>query len=287
MSKLDFKGLLTNQAVLYVVLFLSVFSLIGYLIVGNLDAVLFFILTGFITSFFSKNMIIVLLVALLGTNFLWSGVLKIRQEGLENMASDKKKDKKEDKSSLNNGQTQPQALQKTNMSMSKNMPIQDKNKLPMNMDNELFKGDDEDMKAKNKMTNGSGYKGGPKSSPTEIASDNLTPTIDRAATTEAAYDNIQKALGDEGIKKLTDDTMRLLDKQQKLQESLTNLTPLFQQAQQVLSNFDMSKINDMLGGFDMSQFNKVFDQFGLNPMRQEKKVSIQYNRSKNLLLINF
>ena len=278
MSKLDFKGLLTNQAVLYVLLFLSVFSLIGYLIVGNLDAVLFFILTGFITSFFSKNMIIVLLVALLGTNFLWSGVLRIRREGLENMdksdSSKKKKDGKEveaDESSLNTGsKAQTQTLQKTNMSMGKNMPIQDKNKLPMNMDNELFKGNDEDMKAKNKMINGSGYKGGPKSSPTEIESNNSTPAIDRAATTEAAYDNIQKALGDEGIKKLTDDTMRLLDKQQKLQESLTNLTPLFQQAQQVLSNFDMSKINDMLGGFDMSQFNKVFDQFGLNPMKSDQ-----------------
>jgi len=151
MSKLDFKGLLTNQAVLYVLLFLSVFSLIGYLIVVNLDAVLFFILTGFITSFFSKNMIIVLLVALLGTNFLWSGVLRIRREGLENMdKSDDPKKKKDgkvveaDESSLNTGsqsQAQSQTLQKTNMSMGKNMPIQDKNKLPMNMDNELFKND--------------------------------------------------------------------------------------------------------------------------------------------------
>jgi len=280
MPKIDFKGLLTNQAVLYVVLFMSVFTLIGYLIVGNLDAVLFFILTGFITSFFSKNMIIVLLVALLGTNFIWSGLFKMKREGLENMNMNETKDKDKKKingngkpveaneSSLNVG-PQPN-LQKTDMSMGKNMPIQDKNKLPMNMDQELFKGDEEDMKAKNKMMNGSGYKGGPKASPTDVSVNNSTPKIDHAATTEAAYDNIQKALGDDGIKKLTDDTMRLLDKQQKLQESLTNLTPLFQQAQQVLTNFDMSKINDMLGGFDMSQFNKVFDQFGLNPMKSDK-----------------
>jgi len=280
MSKFDFKSMLTSQAVLYVTLFIAVFSLIGYLIVGNLDAVLFFILTGFITSFFSKNMIIVLLVSILATNFIWSGVIKMRREGLENKTdSDKDKNKKNgkiveaDESSLNVGSSNNnQSVTKTDMSMSKNMPIQDKNKLPMNMDQELFKGNEDDLKAKNKMTVGSAYKGGPKSSPSNI-DNGSSPKIDHASTVEMAYDNMQKALGDDGIKKLTGDTMRLLDKQEKLQESLQNLTPLFQQAQSVLNNFDMSKINNILGNLDMSQFNKVFTQFGLAPPEEtsEKK----------------
>lgn len=282
MAKFDLKGMLTNQAVLYTTLFIAVFSLIGYLIVGNLDAVLFFILTGFITSFFSKNMIIVLLVAILATNFIWSGVFKIRREGLENMSeSDKNKDKKKqngngklveaDESSLNTGAKPSATLPKTDMSMNKNMPIQDKNKLPMKMDHELFNGNEDDLKAKNKMTAGSAYKGGPKTVPSSVDENNSSPKIDHAATVEMAYDNMQKALGDDGIKKLTDDTMRLLDKQQKLQESLTNLTPLFQQATSVLSNFDMSKINNILGSLDMSQFNKVFSNFGLTPNAADAK----------------
>lgn len=282
MAKFDFKGMLTNQTVLYVLLFLSVFSIIGYLIVGNLDAVLFFILAGFITSFFSKNMIVVLLVALLSTNFVWSGVLRVRREGLDNMnqSNDKKKkdDKKDeskiveaDESSLNTGSKQ--VLPKTNMNMAKNMPIQGKDKLPMKMDSELFKGDKDDMDAKNKMTSGNGNKlGTKKMSPSDVDSSNSTPKIDHAATVEVAYDNMQKALGTDGIKKLTDDTMRLLDKQEKLQESLSNLTPLFEKAQNVLTNFDMSKVNNILGNFDMSQFNKVFDQFGLNPVKDDKQV---------------
>lgn len=280
MAKFDFKGMLSSQAVLYVTLFFAVFSLIGYLIVGNLDAVLFFVLTGFITSFFSKNMIVVLLVALLATNFIWSGVFKIRREGLENQSdSQKDKDKKDssdkklveaDESSLNVGSSSKQPLNKTDMSMGKNMPIQDKNKLPMKMDQDLFKGDDDDMKAKGAMASKGGYKGGPKTSPSSVDDDNSTPKIDHAATVEAAYDNIQKALGSDGVQKLTQDTKALLDKQEKLQESLQNLTPLFEQAQSVLTNFDMSKINNILGSFDMSQFNKVFSQFGLAPPVDEK-----------------
>ena len=288
MAKFDLKGMLTSQTVLYVTLFISVFSLIGYLIVGNLDAVLFFVLTGFITSFFSKNMIIVLLVALLTTNFVWSGIFKIQREGFESQNNTQKDKKKNgtngnengnqngkmveaDESSLNVGANQ--TLNKTNMAMSKNMPIQNKNNLPMKMDQELFNGDDDDMKAKNKMTSGSAYKGGPKTAPSNVNGNengDNSPKIDHAATVEMAYDNMQKALGSDGMKKLTDDTMRLLDKQQKLQESLQNLTPLFQQAQNVLSNFDMSKINNVLGNLDMSQFNKLFSQFGLSSVKTEE-----------------
>jgi hypothetical protein len=287
MAKFDFKGMLTNQTVLYVLLFLSVFSIIGYLIVGNLDAVLFFVLAGFITSFFSKNMIVVLLVALLSTNFVWSGVLRVRREGLDNMNQlndkEKKKDDKKmveaDESSLNTGSKQ--VLPKTNMNMAKNMPIQSKDKLPMKMDDELFKGDKDDMDAKNKMTSGNGNKLGTKKlSPSDVDESNSTPKIDHAATVEMAYDNMQNALGTDGIKKLTDDTMRLLDKQEKLQESLSNLTPLFEKAQNVLTNFDMSKVNNILGNFDMSQFNKVFDQFGLNPIKSEEPQSKQEGLTK-------
>ena len=49
-----------------------------------------------------------------------------------------------------------------------NKIIQDKNKLPMKMDQELFKGDDDDMKAKGTMASKGGYKGGPKSSPSSL-----------------------------------------------------------------------------------------------------------------------
>lgn len=63
-------SLLKDKNVLRIVALLSVLNLLGYLMMHNLDAVAFFVIIGFLTTYFSKNMIIVLLVAMVTTNFL-------------------------------------------------------------------------------------------------------------------------------------------------------------------------------------------------------------------------
>ena len=63
-------SLLKDKNVLRIVALLSVLNLLGYLMMQNLDAVAFFVIIGFLTTYFSKNMIIVLLVAMVTTNFL-------------------------------------------------------------------------------------------------------------------------------------------------------------------------------------------------------------------------
>ena len=65
--------LLENKYVLYFVLFLAVSNLLGYMIVGNMNAVILFILIGGLMTFFSKNMIIVLSVPLVLTSVLLVG----------------------------------------------------------------------------------------------------------------------------------------------------------------------------------------------------------------------
>lgn len=62
--------LLKNKNVLYVISFLALTNIFSYLISNNVDALIYFILFGYITTYFSKNMIIVLLVPMLFTNFL-------------------------------------------------------------------------------------------------------------------------------------------------------------------------------------------------------------------------
>ena len=68
--KFDMNSLLKDQNVLRIIALVSVFNLLGYLMMQNLDAVAFFIIIGFLTTYFSKNMIIVLLVSMIATNFL-------------------------------------------------------------------------------------------------------------------------------------------------------------------------------------------------------------------------
>ena len=62
------KTFLQSKVVLYVVLFLAITNIFGYLMLKELNAVIFLFLAGVLTTFFSKNMIIVLLVSMLTTN---------------------------------------------------------------------------------------------------------------------------------------------------------------------------------------------------------------------------
>ena len=90
--KLNMKSLLKDKNVLRIVALVSVLNLLGYLMMQNLDAVAFFVIIGFLTTYFSKNMIVVLLVAMISTNFLVMSrsAGKKMVEGMENKEEDNK-----------------------------------------------------------------------------------------------------------------------------------------------------------------------------------------------------
>jgi len=58
-----------DKNVLRIVAFISVVNLLGYVMMRDVDSVAFFVIIGFLTTYFSKNMIVVLLVAMITTNF--------------------------------------------------------------------------------------------------------------------------------------------------------------------------------------------------------------------------
>jgi len=64
------KLLLQSKVTLYVVLFVAVANVLGFLMVNNYEAIIFFSLIGYLTTHFSKNMIVVLLTAVVATNLL-------------------------------------------------------------------------------------------------------------------------------------------------------------------------------------------------------------------------
>ena len=86
--------LLKNKIVLYVVFFFSVTNVLGYLTMGNTNAVIFFALVAYLTQHFNKNMIVVLLTAMVSTNFLLSRRFR---EGNENMEDDEENEENEEK----------------------------------------------------------------------------------------------------------------------------------------------------------------------------------------------
>lgn len=62
--------LLHNKYVLYISFFFAILTAARYLFNFNLEAIVIFIVLGFLTTYFSKNMIVVLLTTTIGTNFI-------------------------------------------------------------------------------------------------------------------------------------------------------------------------------------------------------------------------
>ncbi len=88
---------LTNKYVLYVVTFLAVTNILGYLAVQNFTSVIFFLLVGFLTQYFSKNMTVILLTAMIATSLLfiaqntrYNNHSTLIQEGMDNSNSNLK-----------------------------------------------------------------------------------------------------------------------------------------------------------------------------------------------------
>ena len=85
--------LMQNKYVLYLLLFLSITNVIGYMTVGDYNSVLVFVGLALISSYFTKNLIIVFLVALVGCSVLVTG--NVVSEGMKSRKKRKKRKMKE------------------------------------------------------------------------------------------------------------------------------------------------------------------------------------------------
>jgi hypothetical protein len=213
--------LITNKYVLYLVATFAFLNIFGYMIIGNINAVIFFILIAYIMTFFSKNMIFVLFVPMILTNFLMVGV-KIK-ETLENMDDKNKNTKPKNKQDIifpaHHVQTEEDYEEHTD---TQNSSEHFETRQPLEYS---------DIKKKGK---------------------NTATRLDHGATVENAYDTLNKIIGGPGFSKMTDDTKRLMDQQQKLAQSmeqfgpmLDSIKPFLEKAQGLLGNMDIKGISQM------------------------------------------
>lgn len=198
--------LLKNKNVLYVVSFLALTNVFSYLISNNVDALIYFILIGYITTYFSKNMIIVLVTPMLFTNF-FMGIRfanNVRREGMANQNAKPEEEKKDNK---NSGSATATASTTTPTPTTS------------------VKTTDEPSKT--------------------------TSKIDYSKTLEKAYDDLDKLIGSDGINKMTEETSRLAEQQQKIMKNIENMAPLLKNATKMLEGLpldNIGSINDSLKG---------------------------------------
>jgi len=75
-------SLLYNRFVLYFVFALALFQLYTFSVSGNMGLAISFLLVGFLTSFFSKNMTVILVISLAFTGILQFGLYNRDMEGM-------------------------------------------------------------------------------------------------------------------------------------------------------------------------------------------------------------
>jgi hypothetical protein len=82
--KYNFAPVLRNKVVLYAFLAMTLVQVLFFVNSGDMAAVITLGLIGFLTSFFSKNMIVIMFVALTVSSLLQYGIRANTHEGLEN-----------------------------------------------------------------------------------------------------------------------------------------------------------------------------------------------------------
>jgi len=232
--------LLNNPIVLYIVAFLSLTSIFGYLMINNYAAIVFFILVAFLTNYFSKNMIVILGVSLILTNTL-AGISNFfsRREGFEDNVKGLNKC-----SSL--------AQDKCNV---------------------------EGCVWNNNMCN--------------IASAsepvNLTETVkfDVANTQEKSHDDLEKMIGKDNVRTLSNETQNLLQQQDRLMNQMKDIGPLINEAAGVLQGMGsgnylglFKSLSGSLDGF----YEKYPDSFPKDYKQQSASMKSMIDKVTNLNL---
>jgi hypothetical protein len=233
--------LLTNKYFLYFLVFLSATNILGYLVTNKFNAVAFFGLVSLITYQFSKNMSVVLLVALITTSLIMSN--RMMREGLENATSTSDRMEKLGDVSPEMKQAADALKETGNVEKAKEKIAEKVQQVETNtkdVNNPDLNNTTDDSNA----PEGAGQKLS-NNKKINLAGKTTGPRIDYSATMEEAYNNLDKILGSDGVSKLTQDTQKLMSQQQKLFDTMQNMTPMLQNAKEMLSGFDMKSLGNL------------------------------------------
>tara|TARA_B100000686_G_C16718673_1_gene933557 strand:- start:929 stop:1633 length:705 start_codon:yes stop_codon:yes gene_type:complete len=225
------KKVFQSKVVLYIVLFVAIIHVIGYLGAKDLQTLSFFIATGVLSTYFSRNILINLLTAIVATNLFHIG--NGNREGMVGGPDDEDDEDENDDDDEDN---------EDSVAMKKKKPKK--------------KEDKEAYTQKNIRI----------SSPASLTAEkekdgHVGKRIDYAATLEQAYDNLQNMLGSDGMKGLAGETRNLVEQQKRLVTSLKDIAPALAGAKETMDTLkegmpNLGKVNEMMAGLTQSLSGK-------------------------------
>ena len=223
----NFMTVTNNKYFLYVMLFLGISTVLGFLSVKNFNAVVLFVVVAFAMRYFTKNMGIIMLVAVILSN-----IISVKST-IEGMTDDKEIKKTKGKGKGKGKETIAKKSTGKKVTTTHN---DDKNGQEEN-EAEGMAPIDYEM-----------------SETVEVDEDD-DDAIDVQSTQQAAYNNLNKLIGNKGFSKMTQDTEKLMSQQENLAKAMESIGPLVQNAEKMMQGLNLDrftgmldKLNGMMGG---------------------------------------
>jgi len=252
-NKMDMNYLLRNRNVLYVVLLFAIANLFSYLMMKQLDAVAFFIIIGFLTSYFSKNMIVIMFTSMISTFLLVQvnmlGNVQEGMEGKEGSEPIKTPDELAESKANANGNGNGSNDTAPSDPISGEQLLDEKERAKITeikepLQNKPTEGNKNNKEKFSQKISPARYNS---SEDDGVSIANKKPNVDYASTLETAYDNLDKLLTSDAMKNMSEDTNRLAEKQQLLMGNISKMDPIMRKAASILDGMDMGKIEGILG----------------------------------------
>ena len=262
-------NLVKNKYVLYVVALIALVDILGYIMRQEFSAVLFFYLVGMIAYFYTKNMTLVLLTSLVATTLahLLKNMMGFK-EGMEN--EEEEEEEEEDEEETRNMEKKKvvdrielkdeeasEAVENFEDKKGKSKEEKIKNAftkkdiLPSKKEKDKLENVSEDASKILKQLEKKGIKSG-------YTNQKLTPglynipnkaqlekQLGQADKIEAAYDNLEQVIGENGIKSMSDSTKELVRQQNELLKGLKDITPALHEAMGAIGKIDLGGLKSM------------------------------------------
>lgn len=237
----NFMSLANNKYFLYVMLFLGISTVLGFLSVKNFNAVILFVVVAFAMRYFTKNMGLIMLVAVILSN-----IISVKST-IEGMTAEK--DGKAKK-----GKGKKKMVKKPTGKKVAKAESDDDEKESEDDDEDPTKKIAKTLAPKKREREGIAPIDYEMSETVEVDEDD-DDMIDVQSTQQAAYNNLNKLIGDKGFAKMTQDTEKLMNQQENLAKAMESIGPLVQNAEKMMQGLNLDrftgmldKLNGMMGG---------------------------------------
>jgi|TARA_B110000259_G_scaffold118348_1_gene134640 hypothetical protein len=268
--KLGVNNIVKNKYVLYFVALIAFVDVLGSLMRQEFSAILFFYLSAMIAYFYTKNMTIVLGSALLSTILvrMMKNMFNVK-EGLENEMDEDEMDEDEigddeknkvikrmklnDKEAKKSKQGTKVESKETDIKKAfKKTKVNDDTGLDIDVDklDDVSKDASDILKTLEKNGVKSGYQNHQKLNPGLYNIPNkkqLEKQLGKADKMEAAYDNLEHVIGENGIKSMSNSTKELVRQQNELLKGLKDITPALHEAMGAIGKIDLGGLKSMFG----------------------------------------